>query len=40
MALGQGRFGQFGEDHALILLLLLELGMLALFGRRTSSREV
>jgi len=31
-----GRFGTFAENHALMVLVLLELAVLALFGRRGS----
>lgn len=35
-----GKLGTFGEDHALMVLILAELGLIALLGRRTRGREV
>lgn len=34
-----GRLGSFEESHGLMVLVLLELGLLALMGRRGRGRE-
>lgn len=34
-----GKLTTFGEDHTLIVLLLAELAMLGLFGRRSTGRR-